>query len=109
MSGKPVAFAERECDLVKMTIMRMPDGSLIARPRKSEDIIVPTHQTGEYNDLWVHVRSGGQYIRHDSVYDEDAGKICYDYSSCQDGRLWLRPISEWEEKASGRSRFERVK
>lgn len=105
-----IAFAERESDLARMTIHRLPDGRLVARRRAPEDSILPTHRTGEFGDLWLHVGSGGRYIRHDVVHDEELGIDCYDYSSWQDGRLWLRSIAEWHEpRPDGRTRFERIR
>lgn len=103
-----IAFCEREDDLAKMTIHRLAGGRLVARLRRPEDQIVPGHQVGEYNDLWIHVRSQGRYIRHDDVHDEDRGIDCYDYSSFQDGRLWLRAVDRWHEIVDGRRRFERI-
>lgn len=105
---KAVAFAERESDLVRMTILRMEDGRLYARKRLPDDHINPTYQEGEYNDIWRHVKSDGLYIRHDRVIDIETDIECYDYSSCQDGRLWLRSIKEWHEVIDGRTRFEKI-
>lgn len=104
--GTPIAFAERESDLARMTILRMPDGSLVARRRRPDDAIVPSYQTGRHNDAWMHVRSGGRYVRHDDVLDVESGKPSYDYSAFSDGRLWLRPVAEWHEVIDGRPRFE---
>lgn len=106
MDGAAVAFADRESDLARMTILRMPDGRLVARRRQPDDMITPNHQTGRYNDLWLHVKSGGRYIRHDEVHDIELDIACYDYSSFEDGRLWLRSIAEWHEEVGGRTRFE---
>lgn len=103
-----VAFAEREADLAKMSIVRREDGTLAARRRAPDDSIEPTHQIGQYNDIWMHVRSGGRYVRHDEVLDIETGRMCYDYSSYADGRLWLRPVQEWHEVVNGRPRFERL-
>ena len=104
-----IAFCDRESDLAKMTIHRLDDGRLVARRRRPDDSIVPIHRTGSFGDLWLHVGSGGRYIRHDEVFDEDLGIYCYDYSSCENGRLWLRSIAEWHEpRPDGRTRFERI-
>jgi len=100
----PVAFCERESDLARMTILHDGD-RLVARRRLPEDVIVPTFQTGAYNDLWVHLRSGGRYMRHDEVTDLETGEPCYDYSSIADGRLWLRTIAAWHETVDGKPRF----
>lgn len=104
----PIAFAEREADLVRMTIMRTADGCIVARRRRADDVIVPTHQEGEYNDVWRHVRSGGLYVRHDKVLDLETNRLCFDYSAFSDGRLWLRDAREWDEIIEGRARFERA-
>lgn len=101
----PLAFCEREVDLARMTICRDGD-RLVARLRLATDRIEPTYQTGGFNDAWVHVSSGNGYVRHDEVFDLDAGVACYDYSSNETGRLWLRPIAEWEQIVNGRPRFE---
>jgi hypothetical protein len=107
--GTTVAFAERESDLARMTILRMPDGTLAARRRRPDDVIVPSYQTGAYNDMWEHVRSGGRYIRHDDVLDLETREPCYDYSSCTDGRLWLRSRIQWHEEVDGKPRFRRMR
>jgi len=103
-----IAFCEREDDLAKMTIHRLDDGILVARRRTPMDRIVPTHRMGEFEDLWIHVRSQGLYIRHDIVLDEERGTHGYDYSSYENGRLWLRAIDAWYEIVDGRQRFERI-
>lgn len=103
----PIAYCERERDLARMTILRDGD-RLVARRRRPEDAIEPTFQTGALNDLWIHVRSGGRYLRHDEVTDLETGAVCYDYSSFEDGRLWLRPVDEWHAVIDGRPRFERI-
>lgn len=106
--GTPVAFAEREFDLARMTLFRLPDGRMAARRRLAEDVIHPGYQTGRYNDLWEHVRSGGRYIRHDDVLDVERNEECYDYSAYSDGRLWLRSTREWHEEVDGVPRFRRL-
>lgn len=103
-----IAFAEREDDLARMTIHRLDDARLVCRRRTPQDRIDPSHRMGEYEDLWVHVRSQGRYIRHDVVYDEERGVHCYDYSSYENGRLWLRSVDAWYEIVDGRQRFERI-
>lgn len=102
---RAIAFCDRESDLARMTIF--DDGDrLVARRRRIENRIEPTHQDGRYNDLWQHMRSGRRYVRHDDVYDEDAGIACYDYSSNDDGRLWLRNAAEWEQEVNGVPRYQ---
>ena len=101
----PIAFCEREADLAPMTILRAVDGRLVARRRLRDDRIVPTHRSGRHEDLWVHERAGGRYVRHDDVFDMDAGLESYDYSAMSDGRLWLRPVREWREPSGGSPRF----
>lgn len=104
---KPIAFCERESDLAPMTILL--DGErLVARRRLISDSIVPTYRTGAYNDLWLHVRSGGRYLRHDEVLDLETNELCYDYSSFEDGRLWLRSVSAWHEIVEGSPRFKQI-
>lgn len=100
----PIAFCERERDLARMTILQDGD-RLVARRRTVDDAITPTFQIGALNDLWIHVRSGGRYLRHDEVVDLETGLTCYDYSSFEDGRLWLRPVAEWHAIVEGRPRF----
>jgi len=105
MADKAIAYAERESDLARMTIFQKSDGRMVARLRRPEDSLEPSHREGVYNDLWRHVGSGGHYLRHDEVYDEDAGQACYDYSSYETGRLWLRSVREWHENVRGGPRF----
>jgi len=106
----PVAFCERVSDLAQMTILRREDGRLVARRRSPEDRIVPTFQTGEHDDLWRHVKTQGQYVRHDDVYDIDMDPVdgvpSYDYSAMTDGRLWLRTHASWHDVVDGIPRFE---
>lgn len=107
--ARPVAFADREYDLAPMTILVEPDGTVVARRRLAEDRIRPDARTGAFDDVWVHVGSGGRYTRHDVVWDLETGTACHDYSSWSDGRLWLRSIAEWfEMRSDGRPRFQRV-
>lgn len=103
-----IAFAEREDDLAEMTIHRLEDGRLVARRRTSEDRIDGMRPKGRFDDAWIHVRSQGRYMRRDVVLDEERGIQCYDYSSLENGRLWIRAIEAWHEIVDGRSRFERI-
>lgn len=107
---KAIAFCERVSDLARMTIHRREDGVLVAMLRNRDDRIVPTFQTGEYEDLWMHVKTQGRYVRHDPVLDMDLdpvdGVASYDYSSMKDGRLWLRRQTSWHDVAEGIPRFE---
>ena len=107
--ARPVAFADREYDLAPMTILVEPDGTIVARRRMPDDRIRPDARTGTFDDVWVHVGSGGRYTRHDVVWDLETGTACHDYSSWSDGRLWLRSIAEWfEMRDDGRPRFQRL-
>lgn len=99
-----IAFCERESDNAPMTILQDGD-RLVARRRLLEDSITPSFRVGAHNDLWLHVRSGGRYLRHDEVLDLETGEICYDYSSFTDGRLWLRSVAAWHEIVEGHPRF----
>jgi hypothetical protein len=103
-----VAFAEREDDLAEMAIHRLGDGRLVARRRTPEDKVDGMRPKGAFDDAWIHVRSKGRYIRHDVVFDEERGIECYDYSSLEHGRLWIRAIGAWHEIVEGRPRFERI-
>ena len=106
-----IAFCDRETDLAPMTVLREPDGSVVARPRLPGDRIVPQARAGAHDDEWMHVRSRTRYTRHDDVADlsDPLSPVpSHDYSSWADGRLWLRPVAEWEEPVDGRARFERL-
>lgn len=105
----PVAFCDRVSDLAPMTIMVGEDGMLRAFRRHASDAIVPTFQTGAFEDLWLHVKTQGRYVRHDVVLDMDLDPVdgvpCYDYSSMENGRLWLRAQSSWHDVVDGIPRF----
>jgi hypothetical protein len=99
-----VRFCQREHDLAEMTILD-DGGRLIARHRLPEDRIDPAPRKGAFEDEWVHVKSKGRYIRHDLVLDIEEDVECYDYSSWQVGRPWLRSTVEWHEVTNGVPRF----
>lgn len=89
-----------------MTILEDGD-RLVARRCQPDDRIEPTHKTGRHGDLWIHRKTRHRYLRHDDVHDMELDLPCHDYSSWEDGRLWLRPIAEWEQDEGAGPRFER--
>ena len=101
-----VSFAERESDLAPMPVLDAGGGRLVARRRRPGDEAPAQRRPGRYEDGWLHVRSGGRYVRRDDVEDLETGDACHEYAALADGRTWLRSVAEWNEEVGGRRRFE---
>lgn len=101
-----VSLVEREDDLAPMTVLRLPDGRLVARRRETGDAEPQQRRIGGHDDNWRHVRSGGRYLRRDDVLDLERGVESYEYHAIDGGRKWLRSKTEWHEPVEGRCRFE---